>query len=70
VTLTTHPPTSTEVKNQYGYTSTPTIIRPAVTYGAETWTLTSKIKKNVNDTGEIDIEENIWTNKGKWIVEN
>jgi hypothetical protein len=42
----------------------------AVTYGAETWTLTSKTEKNVNDMGEKDIEENIWTNKGKWTVEN
>jgi hypothetical protein len=42
----------------------------AVTYGAETWTLTSKIEKNVNDMGEKDIEENIRTNKGKWTVEN
>jgi hypothetical protein len=25
---------------------------------------------NVNDMGEKDIEENIWTNKGKWTVEN
>jgi hypothetical protein len=42
-----------------------------VTYGAETWTVTSKIeKKNVNDMGEKDIEENIWTDKGKWTVEN
>jgi hypothetical protein len=47
-----------------------TIIRPAVTYGAETWTVTSKILKNVNDMGEKDNEENIWTNKGKWTVEN
>jgi hypothetical protein len=37
---------------------------------AETWTLTSKNKKNVNNMGEKDIEENIWTNKGKWTVEN
>jgi len=29
-----------------------------VTYGAETWTVTSKIEKNVNDMGEKDIEEN------------
>jgi hypothetical protein len=47
-----------------------TIIRPAVTYLAETWTLTSKIEKYVNDMGEKDIEENIWSNKGKWTVEN
>jgi hypothetical protein len=47
-----------------------TIIRPAVTYGAEIWTLTSKTEKNVNDMGEKDIEENIWINKGKWTVEN
>jgi hypothetical protein len=47
-----------------------TIIRPAVTYGAETWTVTSKIEKNVNDMGEKDIEENKWANKGKWTVEN
>jgi len=35
-----------------------TIIRPTVTYGAETWTLSSKIEKNVNDVGEKDTEEN------------
>jgi hypothetical protein len=29
-----------------------------------------KIEKNVNDMGEKGIEENIWTNKGKWTVEN
>jgi hypothetical protein len=44
--------------------------RTPVTYGAETWTLTNKIEKNVNDMGEKDIEENIWTNKEKWTVEN
>jgi hypothetical protein len=34
-------------------------------------TLTSKMeKKNVNDMGKKDIEENIWTNKGEWTVEN
>ena len=47
-----------------------TIIRPAVTYGAGTWTVTNKIGKNVNDMGEKDTEENIWTNKGEWTVEN
>ena len=47
-----------------------TIIRPAVTYEAETWTLKNKIEKNVNDMGEKDIEENIWTKKGEWTVEN
>jgi hypothetical protein len=26
--------------------------------------------KKVNDMGEKDIEENIWTDKGKWTVEN
>ena len=31
-----------------------TIIRPTVTYGAETWTLSSKIEKNINDMGEKD----------------
>jgi hypothetical protein len=36
-----------------------------VTYGAETWTVTSKNGKNVNDMGKKDIEENIWTNKGE-----
>ena len=46
-------------------------IRPAVIYGAETWTVTNKTeKKNVNDMGEKDTEENIWTNKGEWTVEN
>jgi hypothetical protein len=29
-----------------------------------------KKKKDVNDMGEKDIEENIWTDKGKWTVEN
>ena len=43
---------------------------PVVTYGAETWTLRSKMEKNVNDMGKKDIEENIWTNKGKWTVQN
>jgi len=47
-----------------------TIIRPAVTYGAETWKLTSKIERNVNDMGQKDTEENIRTNKGEWTVEN
>jgi len=47
-----------------------TIIRPAVTYGAETWTVTSKREKNINDMGKKDIEENIRTNKGEWTVEN
>jgi hypothetical protein len=46
------------------------MIRPAVTYGAETWTVRSKIEKNVDDMGEKDIEENVWTNKGEWAVEN
>ena len=41
-----------------------------VTYGAETWTVTSKMENNVNDMGKKDIEENIWTNKGEWTVEN
>jgi hypothetical protein len=41
-----------------------------VTYGAEIWTVTRKIEKNVNDMREKDTEENIWTNKGKWTVEN
>jgi hypothetical protein len=41
-----------------------------VTYGAETWTVTGKIEKNVNDMREKDIEENIWTDKGRWTVEN
>jgi len=47
-----------------------TIIRPAVTYGAETWTLANKTEKNVNDMGEKGTEENIWTNKGEWTLEN
>jgi hypothetical protein len=47
-----------------------TIIRPAVTYGAETWTLTNKNEKNVNDMAEKDTEENIRTNKGEWTVKN
>jgi hypothetical protein len=46
-----------------------TVMRPVMTYG-ETWTLTSKMEKNVNDMGKKDIEENIWTNKGEWTVEN
>ena len=29
-----------------------------------------KLKKNVNDKGEKDTEENIWTNKGDWTVKN
>jgi hypothetical protein len=28
------------------------------------------MEKNVNDMGKKDIEENIWTNKGEWAVEN
>jgi hypothetical protein len=47
-----------------------TITRPVVTYGAETWTLTSKMEKNVNDMGKKDTEENIWTNKGEWTAQN
>jgi len=46
------------------------IIRPSVIYGAETWTVTSKIEKNVNDMVQEDIEETIWTNKGERTVEN
>ena len=38
-----------------------TDIRPTVTYRAQTWTLTNKTEKNVNDKGEKNIEENIWT---------
>jgi hypothetical protein len=30
----------------------------------------SKIEKNVNDMGEKDIEENIWTNEAERTVEN
>jgi hypothetical protein len=30
----------------------------------------NKIEKNVNDMGEKDIEENIWTNRGEWTVQN
>jgi len=41
-----------------------------VIYGAETWTVTSKIEKNVNDMVQEDIEETIWTNKGERTVEN
>jgi hypothetical protein len=40
-----------------------------VTYGAETWTLTSKMEKMLM-AWERKIEENIWTNKGEWTVEN
>jgi len=47
-----------------------TIIRQTVIYGAETWTVTSKVEKNVNNMGEKYIEENIWTNKEEWTVEN
>jgi hypothetical protein len=47
-----------------------TIIRLVVTYGAETWTLSSKREKKVNGMGKKDIEENIWYNKGEWTVEN
>ena len=47
-----------------------TVLRPAVIYGAETWTLTNKTERNVNDKGEKDTEENIWTNKGDWTVKN
>jgi hypothetical protein len=47
-----------------------TIIRPVVIYGAEAWTLTNKNEKNVNDMGEKNIEENIWTNKGEGTVED
>jgi len=36
----------------------------------QTRTLTSKMEKNVNDMGKKDIEENIWSNKGEWTVEN
>ena len=41
-----------------------------MTYGAETWNLTNKTEKNVNDMGEKDTEENTWTNKGELTVEN
>jgi hypothetical protein len=41
-----------------------TIIRPVVTYEEGTWTVTSKMEKNVNDMGKKDIKENTWTNKG------
>ena len=32
--------------------------------------MTSKIEKNVNDMGEKDIEENVWTKNGERTVEN
>jgi hypothetical protein len=44
-----------------------TVIRPIVTYGAETWTLTEKI---INDMGKESVEKNIWTNKREWMLEN
>ena len=47
-----------------------TIIRPAVIYGAETWTLTNKIEKMLMTWERKILSENIWTNKGKWTVEN
>jgi len=28
------------------------------------------MEKNVNDMGKKDIEENMWTKKGEWTVEN
>jgi hypothetical protein len=40
-----------------------------VTYGAEIWTVTSKMEKKVNNMGRKGIEENIWTNKGEETVE-
>ena len=39
-------------------------------YGAQAWTKTSKIEKNVNDMVEKDIEETIWNNKGERTVQN
>jgi hypothetical protein len=41
-----------------------------VIYGAETWTVTSKVEKTVNDMGKKDIEVNIWNKKGEWTVKN
>ena len=47
-----------------------TIIRPAVTYGAETWTVTSRIEKMLMTLERKILREiRIWTNKGEWTVE-
>jgi hypothetical protein len=38
-----------------------TIVRPIVTYGAESWTLTNKME-SLNDVGNENSEENTWNN--------
>ena len=41
-----------------------------MTYGAETWTVTSEMEKKFKEMRKKDIEENIWTKVGEWTVEN
>jgi hypothetical protein len=43
-----------------------TIIRPVVTYGAKSWTLTNKMERVLMMWGK----ESIWTNIRKWLLEN
>jgi hypothetical protein len=47
-----------------------TVMRPIVTYGVETWALTEKHRKIINDMGKESLEKNIWTNKREWMLEN
>jgi hypothetical protein len=39
-----------------------TIIRPDVTCGAESWTLTNKMERNLKEVGKENLEKNIWAN--------
>jgi hypothetical protein len=45
-----------------------TIIRPVVTYGAERWTVISKMEKNVNDMGILRKIYGTTKENGQWRI--